>query len=247
MKSSIILLIIIFFLAATQAAQKSLSPSENTGIKILVDNSPPIIEIISPKNITYNNATSLLINFTIIEYSLDSIWYSLNSQRNITISNPFYLNLPEGPYTLIIYANDSRNRINSSKVYFSINNSIPSCSDGICSINENCNLCPQDCGSCPTQGSGGVSSGGGGGGGGGEISTTETTKENKEDKTPAIGNNLSIEEKTPEEKITENEQRTKVNYKIILLFIIPLIIISLIILYKFINQKNKKMKWKNKK
>ena len=246
MKRLIIIILLIFYLPLA-IAQQSLSPSENTGIKILVDNSPPIIEIISPKNITYNNATSLLINFTIIEHSLDSIWYSLNNQQNITIFNPFYINLPEGPYTLIIYANDSRNRINSSRVYFSINNSIPSCSDSICSINENCNLCPQDCGICPAAtGNGGGSSGGGGGGG--SIPATETTKENEEDKASATDNNPSFEEKTPQEKIKENEQRIKVNYKIILLFIIPLlIIISLIILYKFINQKNKKMKWKNKK
>lgn len=55
----------------------------------------------------------------------------------------------------------------------------PFCGDRLCHINESCNSCPTDCGTCPTPdpGSGGVVSssgfgGGGGGGGGGAQGTS---------------------------------------------------------------------------
>lgn len=145
-------------------AQNQFSPSD---VSVTIDESYPIIIISHPTNTNYNNATPLSVNFSIIEISLDSIWYWLNNGMNISINGNFTLNLPEGSYRLRIYANDSLNRINFSEVNFTINNSINFCGNFVCNQEENCISCPQDCGSCPPSGSSGGSGGSSGGGSGG--------------------------------------------------------------------------------
>ncbi len=112
-------LIIFLLLISLASAQQSLSPSERTGVFILVDNDYPIINIISPLTTTYQSS-QILVNYTIIEHSLDSVWYSLNDEKNISISSHFYLSLNEGNYALKIYANDSFGRVNFSEVQFNV-------------------------------------------------------------------------------------------------------------------------------
>lgn len=113
-------LIVFLLLISLASAQQSLSPSERTGVFILVDNNYPIINIISPITTTYPNSAQILVNYTIIEHSLDSVWYSLNDKENISISSHFYLSLNEGNYALKIYANDSFGRVNFSEVQFNV-------------------------------------------------------------------------------------------------------------------------------
>jgi len=137
-----------------------LSPSEQSNFRIAVDGDSPIINIISPKNTIYSNQTPLLVNYTIFDITLDSAWYSLNNEKNTSISDLFYLVLQEGNYNLRIYANDSSNRINFSEVSFRINNSIPLCGDAGCNSGEDCIACPADCGSCPSSVPGAGSGGG---------------------------------------------------------------------------------------
>ena len=70
---------IFFLINIVSSAQ--LSPSEQSNIRVAVDGDSPIISIMSPKNITYGNAT-ILINYTISDITIDSAWYSLNNKEN---------------------------------------------------------------------------------------------------------------------------------------------------------------------
>ncbi len=219
-------LIIAIFLISFVSAQQSLSPSERTGIFILVDNTPPIITILSPQPTNYNNATSLLGNFTIADPSLDSVWYSLNDKENITITSYFYLSLSEGNYNLKIYANDSRNRQNFSEVNFKIDNSIPS---------------PQP----PSSASSGSGSGGSGPSGPDSFSKEKNdssiqNEHNQKEPEKNITKNESSEKNIPPNISTE-QQRIKASYQLIFIILI-LIIIIIIISYKFIKNLNKKRK-----
>lgn len=250
MNKTIISFIVIFFLQIVSSAQ--LSPSAQSNFRIAVDGDAPIINIISPKNTIYNNQTPLLVNYTVFDPTLDSIWYSLNSQNNISLFSLFYLNLPEGSYNLTIYANDSFNRVNFSEVSFKINNSASFCGDSICSSGEDCNSCSTDCGSCiPTPGAGG------GGGGGGfpkksNISSINETPEEKPKTTPVQNES----EKPAEQNITEItpiKARFTYTYLIIILIILLILIILILLYYKHKRLKtNKKvkqigLKWKKKK
>mgnify|MGYP001572682286 CR=1 FL=1 len=211
------ILILTIFIISAVTSQHSLSPSEKTGVFLLVDNEAPIILIHSPQPIAYNNASPLLVNFTVIEPSLDSIWYSLNSENNISISSQFYLSLPEGDYNLKIYANDSRNRQNYSEVNFIINNSVP--------------IQP------PSPPGGGSS---GGSSGGADIGNIRPIEE--ESKTP-LDDIIKPEIRNPDEqKININFQTNL----LFLIFLIFLIIIIILIIYRFIKKNNKKQKWKRK-
>lgn len=120
MKKALILLFIIFSIFAV-SAQKSFSPSEESNVYLVVDGEAPIVTIIEPKNITYT-ASEILLNYTIQEVLLDSVWYSLNNGANISIPGPVFLSLQAGEYILTLYANDTLGRINSSKVRFTIVN-----------------------------------------------------------------------------------------------------------------------------
>ena len=90
---------------------------------INVDADAPKIYITSPRNKTYNHNETISLNFTIVESNLDKIFYYIsNSIANITITGntTFSVNSTEA-YTLILYANDTFRRLNSSSVTFSIN------------------------------------------------------------------------------------------------------------------------------
>ena len=233
---NIILLSLILFLIPFSQAEQSLSPSGQSDIRIVVDGEPPVVNIINPKNTVYNNATPLLVNYTIFDVTHDSTWYSINNQENITISAPFYINLPEGNYLLVIHANDSFNRINFSEVNFTINNSAPFCGNAVCNIGESCSNCPIDCSQCPSQG--GSSSGGASG------TQPSTIPENKINETePLSGRDISYEEKEriPSGKIQE---KIKTNYQT--LFYISSILILVIIIFIILKNKKRRKHHKNK-
>jgi hypothetical protein len=79
---------------------------------------PPIIQIISPENETYNKVT---LNFTV---NRDTEWmgYSLDNRANVTVMGETdLLNLSQGAHNIILYANDSLGNMGySSRVFFSI-------------------------------------------------------------------------------------------------------------------------------
>ena len=78
---------------------------------------PPIIQITSPENETYNKVT---LNFTV---NRDTEWmgYSLDNRANVTIMGKTeLLNLSQGAHNIILYANDSLGNMGSSnRVFFS--------------------------------------------------------------------------------------------------------------------------------
>ena len=79
---------------------------------------PPIIQITSPENETYNNVT---LNFTV---NRDTEWigYSLDNHANVTIlGETELLNLTQGAHNIILYANDSLGNMgSSSRIFFSV-------------------------------------------------------------------------------------------------------------------------------
>jgi len=99
--------------------------SSNTGrsptITFTIDTIHPVITVLSPKNETYTTSP-ITISFTVSE---QTTWthYSLDHQTNITTTGNTTLgNLPDGPHSLILYANDTAGNIGASEtIYFTIN------------------------------------------------------------------------------------------------------------------------------
>jgi len=80
---------------------------------------PPNVSIISPvKNFNYTNK-SILVNISVQDENLDSVWW-FNGTQNISydINNPIYYNFPEGNNSITAYANDSFGNINHTSVGF---------------------------------------------------------------------------------------------------------------------------------
>jgi len=220
------ILLILLLSSLASASEKALSPGEQTSVSVPIDGDSPIIKIINPQNIPYNNLTSILVNFTVIDLSLNSIWYTLNNNPNTTITSPFYLNLSEGPYILRIYANDSLGRTNYSEISFEVNNSIPACGDGLCDSAESCSICPNDCGSCQPPGEGGGGGGGGGEGGGERSTPPEIPDEVEIDRQEEQLVGETGEETEPEPPIKQVPLPKTSDYIIMLLIIIMIFFIS---------------------
>jgi len=88
--------------------------------------SPPVIEVLSPVNMTFTNA-SLSLSFTVYDFSpISWIGYSLDNQANVTVTgNTTLTNLPIGQHSIIVYANDTYGNMGySDKIYFTIANDI---------------------------------------------------------------------------------------------------------------------------
>ncbi len=90
------------------------------------DTTAPILYIDSPaQNGYYNGSSYVLINFSASdEVSISSLWF-FNGTQNLSYTLPLMLNLSNGAYTFIFYANDTSNNLNSSLVSFSVNYTIP--------------------------------------------------------------------------------------------------------------------------
>jgi len=85
-----------------------------------VDAFPPIIKILSPKNMTYDT-TNIPLNLTIDETTLWVI-YSLDGQANKSITgNSTLIGLSESSHSLVVYAKDIAENIGTSRtIFFSI-------------------------------------------------------------------------------------------------------------------------------
>jgi len=82
---------------------------------IVLDTTAPLIDIISPLNQSYNNAT-ILIN---ISSAGDNTWYNWNG-TNITYTTPIIVTFSSGVNALFVYANDSVGNFASLSVNFII-------------------------------------------------------------------------------------------------------------------------------
>ena len=78
----------------------------------------PDLQIISPANINYMNAT-ILLNISANDSTLDKIWYNWN-ETNYTYTVPLNITFNEGSNILTAWANDSLGNLNSTTVSFTI-------------------------------------------------------------------------------------------------------------------------------
>lgn len=83
---------------------------------------PVFLELLHPKNNTYFSSRNVPLNFTV--RSQDAIWYSLDSEANITINNSVIkFNFSEGSHTIFLYGNNTYSGIVSRNVTFFVNSS----------------------------------------------------------------------------------------------------------------------------
>lgn len=167
MKRGIIPILIILFLSFINAQG---DVSKETNISVIVDEDPPIINIISPISINYINTSPIKVNFTVEDITLEETWYSFDlGKTNVSVyTTTFDLNLAEDNYTFRIYAKDAAGWENFEEVNFTVNNSLPGCGDNICdsTLGESCSICSVDC-QCETSPPPNVNDNGDDGGGGG--------------------------------------------------------------------------------
>jgi major intracellular serine protease len=91
-----------------------------------IDDEEPLVSLNSPLDTTYNYNVSILLNYSVDDIFLDSVFYSLDNNTNISLNSSVYFNVSsDGLHNLTIYANDTGGRLNSSIVYFTVNTSIP--------------------------------------------------------------------------------------------------------------------------
>lgn len=67
---------------------------------------PPTLIILFPENKTYLKNTSILLNYS-VSVDAQAVWYSLDSEANITITSEIYFNTSQGSHSLYLYANNS--------------------------------------------------------------------------------------------------------------------------------------------
>ncbi|MEK6878671.1 MAG: hypothetical protein AABY22_03635 [Nanoarchaeota archaeon] len=78
----------------------------------------PNLILIQPENKTYYGSV-LDLKFS-TDSSKDTIWYNLDNQENITLTENIQFSNSLGDHILNLYANDSSNNINSSSVSYNI-------------------------------------------------------------------------------------------------------------------------------
>ncbi|MFT4309545.1 MAG: LamG-like jellyroll fold domain-containing protein [Candidatus Woesearchaeota archaeon] len=90
----------------------------------VVDTVPPLIDIISPQNITYNDP-NILVNISVTELHIETILFTNSTGQNETYTTPDTRLWNEGPNTMIVYANDSAGNINTTTVTFTVDTVLP--------------------------------------------------------------------------------------------------------------------------
>jgi hypothetical protein len=105
------------------------------------DTAPPVISILSPENKTYS-VNNVSLSFTVDE-ATDWMGYSLDGQTNVTITGNDTLNILDGSYYVVVYANDTAGNMGtSSTVYFTVDTTPPNISN--VSQNPPNNVLPED-------------------------------------------------------------------------------------------------------
>ncbi len=103
------------------------NPVTSDLINFTVDLTPPFVSIDSPTNSTYT-ANTIDFNFTVSDAitSVDSCWYSLDGGSNTSsCGNTTLSSLSDGGHTVILYANDSVNNINTTNITFTVSLTSP--------------------------------------------------------------------------------------------------------------------------
>ncbi len=114
----------IYFLNATVNNTKYGNVRTTETRKIILDTTPPVLEIISPKGVTYSNRNILIEIFAEDEHSdIDRIWYMIeeddeDDEKNITYIEPHTISFSQGSHILHVWANDSVGHISHKKISF---------------------------------------------------------------------------------------------------------------------------------
>ncbi len=137
---------------------------EKSDGNVFVDQTPPVVTILSPENGKTYSSSSVALIFTVNE---QTSWtgYNLDSLGNVTSGNTTLFGLAEGPHNVIVYARDIVGNEGSDSVGFTVE---PCKANGeSCTSGAQC--CSHACwfGTC----SSGYNGGGGGGGGAASTST----------------------------------------------------------------------------
>jgi serine protease AprX len=91
-----------------------------SNMEISDDVTPPILILIKPENITYNNRTWVPLNFT-TDMTNHTIWYTIDGENRTVITGNTTFNVSsDGQHNITLYVNDSYNNINQSTRYFSV-------------------------------------------------------------------------------------------------------------------------------
>ncbi len=91
-----------------------------------IDTIYPILNITSPRNITYTNNT-IDLNFTRSDLNLQSCWYNYNNiNETLTSCNNVTFTANQGGSNIILYINDSAGNTNSSNISFWVDSINPS-------------------------------------------------------------------------------------------------------------------------
>jgi hypothetical protein len=97
--------------------------SNATEQRYITVNLPPSINIISPLNQTYNNAT-ILVNISAYDTDLNATWFDWNGTP-VAYIEPVNITFNEGLNVLYAYANDSVGNINVTSVAFVVDTLTP--------------------------------------------------------------------------------------------------------------------------
>lgn len=95
-------------------------------LNIIVDSTPPIIQLLSPLNGT-SCEIGTPINFSIIEDNLDFVNYTVNFGENKTLSSPFSIDTSsweDGDFIIEVYAIDLVGNSNTSWYTFTLNDTL---------------------------------------------------------------------------------------------------------------------------
>ena len=88
------------------------------------DSTAPTVEIISPANTIYYNATQFIEIEAADDREIDTIWYNWDG-TNVTYTSEQYITFNEGLNTILAWANDSAGNVGSNSITFTINTTTP--------------------------------------------------------------------------------------------------------------------------
>lgn len=106
----------------------SLNNINFSSITFFVDSIAPSLNIEEPQSKTYGKNASLSLNFSASDTNLQSCWYNLNNNQNISLPNcqntTFNVTI-DGNYNLSLFANDSLGNIAKQNTSFSVITTAP--------------------------------------------------------------------------------------------------------------------------
>ncbi|MCK5294010.1 MAG: hypothetical protein KAJ49_05110, partial [Arcobacteraceae bacterium] len=97
-----------------------------SSVTFIHDTTPPTISITSPIDNNNYDTTSILVDITTSDVSsdVDSVWF-FDGSSNVSYTSPFNHTFPEANITMIVYANDTLNNINSTSINFITDVTLP--------------------------------------------------------------------------------------------------------------------------